>query len=441
MRKKKAISIILIFTILFSPFITTMDATVVEASIASDYAAAEKEGKKLISTYSSFSKTITSGNLDTINQQFYTFSNSVKATEIKINKVNSKSKREKLKTAYLTPALKLRDTVIHPISEYRSLNSIKNLLIETKEEQAVKEFKKLDALKKNSAKIANGLNKNAIAELNTLDKDIGKQIAKIVRKNTAFEKPSNFIDINKPRVKLDKYYFTMVPDSKVTREELAKYTEYAEIANEGILGELGYLGDIQGMLEGLDLKIHVQDTPDKYANVGLWNFVTTGNGKGEIYLLTESAHKVKCCTSTGSNFNDAYFKDTMMHEMTHSVMYAILINKSMGWKSMYSSPAWFKEGYSEYMAVKYAANTNKLRLMIDRVIDENSIQFTDKEIKVNSVYVDGLVLMQFLHEKYSTETIHKVLMSPEPTFEKALEKEIGNMNKIKVDFQDWISKK
>lgn len=79
--------------------------------------------------------------------------------------------------------------------------------------------------------------------------------------------------------------------------------------------------------------------------------------------------------------------------------------------------------------------------MIEQVIENNTIQFTENKIKVVNEYRDGLVLVHFLHEMYGTEQVHKILMSPEPTFEKALEKEIGNMDKIKIDFQEWLSKK
>lgn len=81
--------------------------------------------------------------------------------------------------------------------------------------------------------------------------------------------------------------------------------------------------------------------------------------EGEIYLLAESAHKVKCCTSTGSNFDDAYFKNTMMHEMSTLILADIVQDKPIGWRSFFSSPPWFGEGFEENIAVKYGADTKR----------------------------------------------------------------------------------
>lgn len=427
--------------VVFGSIFIGVGVTKVEASVESDYKAAEVEGKKLLKAYESFTKTVKTGKMETIDQEFYKYSNAVKATEIKINKVNSSSKKKQLKTTYLNKSNALKDSVIYSISGYRSLVLVDRLIDDkATQKQAIKEYGKVANFKKQSAKKVNGLNKNAIAQIKALDTSVSKQIAKIERSNQVIAKPKDFIDPNAPRVKLNKYYFTLVADSKVTKEEVKKYTEFAEIATENLINEFGYLADVEGILADIPVTIHVQDTSDSNAGIGLWS-VSSYNTRADIYLLAQSAHKTICCTSTGDNFDDAYFKTTMVHEMSSLVFDGVVKAKSTGWRSIFGVPAWFHEGYNEYIGVKYNNNVKKLDKMIDNVIENKTIQFEKDKIKVSNEYKDGLVLLYFLHDKYGIDAVHSVLKSTEPTFEKALAKEIGDNDKLKKDFEAWINKK
>ncbi|WP_121663763.1 hypothetical protein [Metabacillus litoralis] len=134
--------IILIFTVSFS-----------KQAIASSLDEATKLGKGLQNKLSSFEKTIDSGDIVAINDQYDKLSSEIKKTEKAIGKVSGKSKRDALNSTYVKNAKIARERVIYEVSQYRLLGVINESLKAGNTEKANLDLAKLERLKKRAIEI------------------------------------------------------------------------------------------------------------------------------------------------------------------------------------------------------------------------------------------------------------------------------------------------
>ncbi len=112
-------------------------------------------GDKLANHLETFEKSINSGDIVSINEQYDGFSNDIKKVERAIGKVSGKNKRDNLNAKYVRPAKIARERVIYEVSQYRLINIIEGLFESGHDEKAKQNLAKLDRLKKGAVEIKN----------------------------------------------------------------------------------------------------------------------------------------------------------------------------------------------------------------------------------------------------------------------------------------------
>lgn len=243
---------------------------------------------------------------------------------------------------------------------------------------------------------------------------------------------------------LEEYYFEFIPGTKYV-DEIPELTNYAKKANESVFTEFGYLNGIQDIMKQNIVKIFVKDKADHTASEGHWsigwNTDNNGNTDWTVNVLAKGAHKSLCCTSLGGEFDDLYFKTTMIHELDTVVLNKLVsTKKNNGWNYLYDADEWFVQGFQEYLGYKYAENPLLLTHINKMKKNRKHIRFQTDRIEVRDVYSEGLVLVQFLHEVYGKEKVHRILLSPKETFRQAFLTEIGDIETVEIAFDSWLEK-
>lgn len=400
------------------------------------YASLKKEIETLQKEHTKFSSLLNNGKIADIDINFYPFDNSIKILEFKVKKLNSKDAKA-VTDVYIKPAIETRTKAVYKVSDYRQLTKAKNLLNDRKIDSAIKEFTIYENNKKKLSNKPSNLNQMALNEISVIENAISKELNQIALEERMKNNKGENVVVE---TKLSKYHFKIVAAPSISKEEVKQYEDYAKLANESVIEEFGYLGGIEKLLEAGFTTIHVLDEPTSKAGPGMWLIETSSKGS-DLYFLAKSAHKVKCCTNTGKDFDDIYFKGTMIHELDTIVLGGLVGNKSRGWDYFWSAPEWFVQGYEDYLGAKYANDHDKVNTLITRAINNGSLKIEPNGLTAEGRYNDGLVALQFFHEFYGKEKIHKALLSEEPTFDKALEKEIGDWKKISHDFKTWVNNK
>jgi len=114
---------------------------------------ATNQGNIMNITLAQFNKTISSGKIGTINNQYDAFTKKLKATEVAIGQVYGSSNRKQLGDKYITPSKIAIERVIYEVSTYRLLHDIYYLIEDNKLAQAKNEFSTLDRLKRRAIEI------------------------------------------------------------------------------------------------------------------------------------------------------------------------------------------------------------------------------------------------------------------------------------------------
>jgi len=114
---------------------------------------ATNQGNIMNTTLAQFNQKIASGHIGTINSQYDSFTNKLRATERAIGQVYGSANRNKLRDKYITPSKVAIERVIYEVSIYRLLHDIYWLIDDNKLVKAKNEFSTLDRLKRRAIEI------------------------------------------------------------------------------------------------------------------------------------------------------------------------------------------------------------------------------------------------------------------------------------------------
>lgn len=165
---------------------------------------------------------------------------------------------------------------------------------------------------------------------------------------------------------------------------------------------------------------------------------STNGVKGQIHVLAPSAHPAHVTTAAGLPFDDAYFAKLVTHEISTMFLEYLTSTKRSGW-DIYSAPSWFVQGYQEYLGLthssvdsKHIADAYHLRAKQDR--DRVNVI-----LDVESDYIDGALLVEFLHDRFSDTAVQGLLNSAEPDFWTALFEETGlTVATLQAAYTEWL---
>jgi hypothetical protein len=176
--------------------------------------------------------------------------------------------------------------------------------------------------------------------------------------------------------------------------------------------------------------------------------ITTGVDKGKYYavidLLTLSAYDPNYRNNINQPADDDYFHKLVMHEYSTILLERITRSKKAGW-TFFGAPRWFIDGYEEYLGITCSAPGNRKEFMEKYLAMHRKtparVSF-DFGIEVENEYIDGALLLLFMHETFGKKRVQAILTSAEPRFGTAMARELGvNLEEFKKRWDGWLKKK
>ncbi len=142
----------------------------------------------------------------------------------------------------------------------------------------------------------------------------------------------------------------------------------------------------------------------------------------EVFLFpsTRLPASERCCTSAKEPYDEEYDRRVLGHE------YAGLAIRGLQrtWR-LSTAPDWFLQGYQEYLAAALSStHTRTVTLSRYRalaVAERDRLAF----FAFSNPYVDGAAFQLFLRDTFGDDIGVRILLSPEPTFTRALSRELG----------------
>jgi hypothetical protein len=145
----------------------------------------------------------------------------------------------------------------------------------------------------------------------------------------------------------------------------------------------------------------------------------------ELHFLAPSAYspKDRCCTKVGEVRDRDQLHRIVAHEYA-TIALERLTRRRSGWQ-FHSAPKWFEQGYEEYLGCMLATgHTRTVTLGKYReMAAQNPTRFRDGAI--DNPYIDGAVLLQYLHEEFGRQRVQAVLADPATSFDAALGHTLG----------------
>jgi hypothetical protein len=173
--------------------------------------------------------------------------------------------------------------------------------------------------------------------------------------------------------------------------------------------------------------------------ITLYSHVDKGRYFARIELLTPSVAPSDWRSTTGEPHDDRYYLKNMVHECSSIFLDRLTRTKSSGWR-YYSAPLWFTQGYEEYLALTRSSEHSRT-VTLDKykqMLRENPARVRDDWTVVNP-YVDGSLLVLFLHEVFGRDRVHAILLSRQPSFDSALESELQlSSAELYARWQKWV---
>lgn len=208
-------------------------------------------------------------------------------------------------------------------------------------------------------------------------------------------------------------------------------------------GKFGF--DLLPVLKNADINVYLPPTPTDKAGRDLATIqsgVRDGNYYADLHILSPSTIIGDCCTNVGEYFDANYVAKTLAHEFSSILLDNTTRQKEKGW-SFYSAPSWFVQGYEEYLGLTQSTD-HTLNITLEKYKQTlrqspTNIYVGEFGIDTQDVYIDGALLVLFLHETFGKEKVQAVLASPKRTFFGAFETELGvTFDELAQRWNEWL---
>jgi hypothetical protein len=178
----------------------------------------------------------------------------------------------------------------------------------------------------------------------------------------------------------------------------------------------------------LHLHAKTDDGPSAAQNY-LRTEVRDGRYSAMLHLLAPSAYHADDRSNVGEPFDEVYFFKTLVHELSTIFLDLATRSKGSGWR-FFSAPSWFVQGYEEYLALLRSSEHTRTVTLSKYIqkLRENPSRVRPGFL-VEDTYIDGSLLLLFLHETFGKARVQAVLMSRNPSFYGALSEELGLTDK------------
>jgi hypothetical protein len=169
-----------------------------------------------------------------------------------------------------------------------------------------------------------------------------------------------------------------------------------------------------------------------------------GNYFAVIDLLAPSAYDPNYRSNINEPAGDDYIHKLVMHEYSTILLDRITRAKKSGW-SFFTAPRWFTDGYEEYLGLMLSSPHNREEVLAKYLAmqkdDPDRIGF-DFGVGIKDDYIDGGLLLLFMHETFGKERVHAILKSEERRFGRAMASALGvGLDDFQKRWDEWLKKK
>src|SRR5687767_8681473 len=163
-----------------------------------------------------------------------------------------------------------------------------------------------------------------------------------------------------------------------------------------------------------------------------------------IDLLTPSAYSPTYRSNVGEPAGDDHLAKLVLHEYSTILLERVTRTKKGGW-GFYSAPKWFTDGYEEYLGLVLSTPRNRNEVLAKYLATQKAnpgrVTF-EFGVSVADPYIDGALLLAFMHEEFGKKRVQAILTSREPRFGKAVAAALGvGLDEFQKRWADWLKKK
>lgn len=200
---------------------------------------------------------------------------------------------------------------------------------------------------------------------------------------------------------------------------------------------------VRPLLSSASIDVCLQPQPTEEAGEGQALLRTSSNDgvyNAEIQMLTPSAHRSGATSSVGEPMDEHYIFRNLVHEYSTIVLDRLTQEKPRGWR-FFSAPSWFVQGYEEYLGLMLSSERNhRITAQKYRSLARSDPSRVTAEFEAKSPYIDGAMLLWFLHDTYGKEQIHALLRSDAPDFWSAVEEVLSKDKKaLHEAWRVWLA--
>ena len=181
------------------------------------------------------------------------------------------------------------------------------------------------------------------------------------------------------------------------------------------------------MLRSVECDIYLQPQPMEYTRPGVaLTLATWSNGHydADIHILTPGAHgQLDQSGFPPGHYDRDYYHKTLLHEVSTLFLVPLARSKREGW-SFSECPEWFRQGYEDYLGLMRSSERNRTERLRDyqgTLADDDRVRLG---IEVQEVYIDGAMLLAYMHDTWGPRKVQQVLVSRAPTFWGAVKREL-----------------
>jgi hypothetical protein len=197
----------------------------------------------------------------------------------------------------------------------------------------------------------------------------------------------------------------------------------------------------------VDCKVYLHPKPNDRASettAAIYTAVGGDKYSAVIDLLTLSAYHPKYRSNVGEPPGEDYYAKLVVHEYSTILLDRITGIKKTGWR-FFSAPRWFVDGYEEYLGLTQSSPHNRDSVLAKYLAlhkqNANRIDF-EFGIHVEDPYIDGAILLLFMHETFGSKRVQAILTNKEPRFGKAVTAALGvGLNEFRQSWEKWLQAK
>jgi hypothetical protein len=193
------------------------------------------------------------------------------------------------------------------------------------------------------------------------------------------------------------------------------------------------------LLKEINFDIYLEKNSTEIDQAGALLSTKVDHGKyfAELHMLTPSVVPQTWMSKVGEQCDDAHYLRIVLHEYSSILLDQITRHKETGWR-FFTAPSWFIQGYEEYVSLlRSTLQTRTVTLEKYKDVVRNHPERVRHDLTVQDAYVDGALLLLFMHERFGKERVQAILVSTKREFFDALTFELG----MSVDrlYHEWLA--